>query len=636
MTDHLPEQDQVPAFLSLLLSNHVALLTNPVGILDAPFLFPIPHSLALTENVIGLTFFFSPFYLLTDSPVLAFNLMVFICFVLSATCFFLLAHHYLANRYAAFIGGLIYGFASYRFANIDDVHMANLALVPLTILLLQRAIETKRVVYFALFSAAFTFQVYSGLYMAFFLSLCLVIFCAFHAKEFLNTTFLRRFLASAAMSTVMVLPLVYAYVVMRIDYPIEQWKETLNWLGLDPVDHLRVLENNVVYGGILQTPKTDAMRRWAVFPGFSVFLLTLLGIFSSRGPSRVRTYFVTLVIVSFVFSLGTSLKFNNAPTDIPLPYLLVTSVTSSIRCSWRYVFPLMLGVSFLSALGVAHLLRRRDRRAALLLTVGAGVIILLENLNVPMKLWKVEEPDRHIFSGIEAPVVHYPSDLTEDPSHPLFWELWRREFKYMFYQPYYGQPTVNGNLSYHPEARFETNERIKGVPTGESLRFFAALGVRYLSVHKDLFFQGEQPYRPEDFALAGLTRIRESERVDLFRIDEHVNTSPEIQLGWTLANDTSSGSVLTLTFTPPADTIWVNPHIGKLRTGALTVIDRATGRRRTRSFSFALPLVLMERKELHIPILGIHAEAGWDAALELPGTHFRYPARRTLGQARRL
>ncbi len=625
--DLLPSHWQSPPFVSIMLNNHNALLLNPLKILDAGYFYPINNTLALTENLIGYTIFFSPIYILTGNPTLSFNVMIWLFFVLSATSLFLLIKYYLNSPMSAFVGGLIYGFASYRFGNIDDIHMINLMCLPLAVLFLEKGIETGKWRFFALLAGCVVLQIYSGLYHSWFLALCLLIFAIFNARRLLDKAVLMKLLAAASVTLLLVLPLVYVYVDIRISYAYKQWEDTLQWLGMDVVDYMRVMKNNVIYSPILMNQKNDILRRYCAFPGFFAVALAVYGIFSKSLKGRTKGMLLAITAVCLLFSLGTYLKWNNELTSIPLPYLLVTEVFSYIRCSWRFVFPFMFGLACFSALGFHRIATRLNNKTALLLTCAVTCIIILENLNIPMTVYKVETPDEHIYSLVDGPLVEYPSKVIEGTGDH-FKDYWKREYLYMYYQAFHKQKIVNGVVSYHPAPRFETDKMVNSIPSDDALKYFSALGVKYVIVHKDMFLRDERRYRAEEFDVAGLSKILETENTVLFKLDRKVKTCKDIWVVWDLIREDKGAVHLRMTFMPAEGCVWVNPKQSKIEKVSLKIYNRENVLQNSESVDFSLPLVLLEEIEYLIPAGNIDIYDELVTVLDFGDDHFTTVSRR--------
>ncbi len=70
-------------------SSH-ALTTDPLNLFNANIFYPVQNTLALSEHMIAVVPIFAPVYLLTGNPILAYNTVFFLSFILCGMATFLL------------------------------------------------------------------------------------------------------------------------------------------------------------------------------------------------------------------------------------------------------------------------------------------------------------------------------------------------------------------------------------------------------------------------------------------------------------------------------------------------------------------------------------------------------------------
>src|SRR5713101_6639939 len=133
------------------------LLHAPTHLWQAQILYPNNSSLSFSENLLGETILFAPFFLFTHNPVLAYNV----------------------KSFAAFVAALIYAFAPYRLGQIDHIHVVAGEWMPLAFLYLDLSLEQGRWRHWSLLALFYLLQILSSIYYGIFLSYALLAYMLF-------------------------------------------------------------------------------------------------------------------------------------------------------------------------------------------------------------------------------------------------------------------------------------------------------------------------------------------------------------------------------------------------------------------------------------------------------------------------
>src|SRR5215510_1947195 len=112
---------------------------------DANIFFPAPLTLAYSEHLIPQAIQIFPIYALTGNPILCYNALFLSTFALSGLGMFLFARELTGSAPAAFVAGLAYAFAPYRFSNLSHLQVLSSAWMPFVLYGLRRYFETGRV-----------------------------------------------------------------------------------------------------------------------------------------------------------------------------------------------------------------------------------------------------------------------------------------------------------------------------------------------------------------------------------------------------------------------------------------------------------------------------------------------------------
>lgn len=163
------------------------LLHAPTHLWQAQILYPNSRSLSFSENLLGESILFAPFFLFTHNPVLAYNITFYLTFLLCGINMYIMARHYTGKPFAAFVAALIYAFAPYRLGQIDHIHIVAGEWMPLAFLCLDLSLEQGRWRHWILFALFYLLQLLSSIYYGIFLSYALLAFVLFrYAKPFVT------------------------------------------------------------------------------------------------------------------------------------------------------------------------------------------------------------------------------------------------------------------------------------------------------------------------------------------------------------------------------------------------------------------------------------------------------------------
>jgi hypothetical protein len=102
------------------------LLHNPLHIYDSPGLYPLNNDLALNEVLVGQGIAIAPVVWLTGNPVLAWNIVTFTSYFLSALAAWLLVRLATGSTLAGIVAGIIYGFSPWHYGQAG--HLGDVAI----------------------------------------------------------------------------------------------------------------------------------------------------------------------------------------------------------------------------------------------------------------------------------------------------------------------------------------------------------------------------------------------------------------------------------------------------------------------------------------------------------------------------
>jgi hypothetical protein len=152
--------------LKAILTGDISRITT---FFDANIFYPAPLTLAYSEHLIAQAVQIFPVYLVSGNPILCYNLLLLSTFALCGLGTFLLVRELTGNAAAAFLAGLLFAFAPYRFAQASHLQVLSVHWMPFVLYGFRRYFDTGRRLALAGAAAALVAQNLScGYYLLYF------------------------------------------------------------------------------------------------------------------------------------------------------------------------------------------------------------------------------------------------------------------------------------------------------------------------------------------------------------------------------------------------------------------------------------------------------------------------------------
>ena len=392
----------------------------------------------------------------------SYNLMVLASFVVSGWGMYLLARYFTQNVWSAFVAGVLFDFCAYHL-NILAVGQTNLMLIgtiPLYILFLHKSIaplrpETKvRRAWFypALAILTLTIAAYIDWYYPLYLLLYTVglVMIVLVRRSVRWRSTLIRFVAIMGCWLVLVSPLLFLVLQSTNDkdinykptFDFEVIHSTALFSFFQPFKDLRIKP------GAWQQP----------FLGYTTLLLAVVGIWFCWKRRGWAAWWVGLVIVFGVLSLGPYLRLNLTDdaskaisSGLPLPYLWLQNIPpiSFSRSPSRFVVMMEMALAMLAAFGVSGLLEKIGTLSKRVkfghvflpaaLTLAVTTIVCLEMQTLPWPIEKMEQPQ--IFKQIAAESGDFAIMELPLTNHGV------QDARRMYYQTIHHRPIAGGYIA---------------------------------------------------------------------------------------------------------------------------------------------------------------------------------------------
>ncbi|MDH4218201.1 MAG: glycosyltransferase family 39 protein [Candidatus Aminicenantes bacterium] len=265
------------------------LFKDPLHLFDANIFYPLKNTLAFSEHLIVLSLIAMPVSLISGNPILGYNFVQLIAFILCGFTAYLLVYHLTGNRIAAIIAGIIFTFHPFRFRQIG--HIQNIAVfwTPLCLLYLHKFFKKptwKHVLLFALF---FICQALSCGYMAVFLSLviglAILYYFLFIPKKDIMPV-MKKFAVSVLLAAIIIAPFLYPYLQVKKEHEFKRSIENNIRVSANIMSYATIsrLKRNIVYypfvqeiRRILHREREEILRPLGkgLFPGVITLILVL-------------------------------------------------------------------------------------------------------------------------------------------------------------------------------------------------------------------------------------------------------------------------------------------------------------------------------------------------------------------------
>jgi hypothetical protein len=312
---------------------------------NANIFYPHPRTLAYSEHLTPQAITILPVYAITKNPVLCYNLVFLSTFVLSALGMFLFALDVTGSRGAAFLAGVAYGFAPYRFSALSHIQVLSSMWMPFALFGFQRFFDTRRVRPLAIGTAAWVAQNLScGYYLLFFSPVLLLYFLweLTRRKSWTDSRVLYRLAAATVLVAAVTAPFVFPYFELRqLGFAPRSIGEAGRF-SADVYAYATIDIGMRLWGNVIRSWPTP---EGSLFPGFAIAALATVALaerwWSARGgnfsraarpmSAHVLPWMLTVVAGLFVaLLLGWSLRAIVAGVEIKVTSLYRLIVIGAI------------------------------------------------------------------------------------------------------------------------------------------------------------------------------------------------------------------------------------------------------------------------------------------------------------------
>jgi hypothetical protein len=304
----------------------------------------------------------SPLVWFTGNPVIAYNVLLMICFVLNGAAMFVLARELTDSAAAAFIGGFAFAFAPYQGGQVAHVQMLIAFGMPLALYGLHRFVAGSHSAGLVSFTCGCLAVAFANAYILLFFPLLALLWCAWFARARWRPLLP---LAAAALGVMVVAaPLLWGYHERQNAYGLARHYDEIRSFGAPLMTVGAVAHQNLVWRNVLTTTQIES----TLFPGLGIAVLSVIGIAAHGRRAWQRrdpiVFYAIGALLMWVIALGPEPSWNGVSRVEYGPYrlLLLVPGASAIRVPARAWLVATLCLAVTAAGGAEVLLRRRQTR----------------------------------------------------------------------------------------------------------------------------------------------------------------------------------------------------------------------------------------------------------------------------------
>lgn len=469
----------------LLWNCHTLETMNLAGYWASNGMYPYPYAFAFSENMIGLTPFALPIWLLSRNPILTINLLQLLLMWLTAVATFFAIRKMIGGGLPALAGALIFSFYPYLSWSftIGHPHILALMWIPLILYANWQFWQNGKYRYlfyiFLFWLWTFLISIYLGIFLTVFMVLWNVIWFL-HERQLFTLNKIVRWCTAVFLAWALMIPVFLVYynvtrdmgVVRTLEQQMQFTGNIWSWFSIPP--------DNWLWGQKLKILPPSRLMSYedAMFPGLLTLLLFILSFFIKGMPKWLKSLrWSALFMAIFAlgpFTLGIRWK-------LPLPFILLYY---SFPPLWATRNPHRWGLFTVLIIGflVAYLLKRlpnKPRYTFLTLIMIAGIAF---------ESWTYITPKEALHPGVTAV---YQSLAEKNSKHIIAelpmgsrWSQWGWETKTLLTSTYHWQTVINGVTGLWPAVQFQLGKELKEFPSSHTIALLQALDVDRLVLNE--------------------------------------------------------------------------------------------------------------------------------------------------------
>ncbi|MBC7228932.1 MAG: glycosyltransferase family 39 protein [Actinobacteria bacterium] len=529
--------------------------TNPTGLFQGNILYPSRDVLAYSEHALGMGIIAAPVYLLSGNPVLAYNFLVFLGFVLAGLGCYLLVKKLTGSRWGGLVAGVFFSFCFYKVSRLSHLQIFFIPFLPFMLLHLYRYLERGRLRNLLLFALFFLVQSLCSWHSMLYCAIAAGLLWAWKAAFSRRAAEWKRLLAAAAaLAAALAVMAPFALPYLRAHRRLPGFERSLKEVelyGARGEDFLRVLDVSAVYGEAPSPFREGSIGYENVlYPGVVILVLAAAALLLRRRDEEAVTadeaasfrrgelFFLLLAALALLMTFGPRIAGRWNPFYM-VPYRL--GAFKFTRVPARFTILVSLALAVLGGYGASKIARRAasggngGREARRLTGASLVVLLALELLTVnifvhPVAVgaevpevytWLRDQGDVRVIelpTGTLGPVNLYDRNVDWRPQQ--VYDYIYRECRVMYFSTYHWKKMVNGYSGYMPFFYRRIMMEMQGFPSARSVALLRGLGVDYVLWDWSwVESQRMEEYNIRLFSIPGLQYVDDFGSKTVFRVE---------------------------------------------------------------------------------------------------------------------
>jgi hypothetical protein len=446
------------------------LTRDPLALFDAPIFYPARHALAFSEHMFVQSVMGLPMHWAGLSPVLIYNVLVWLGYALSGFAMALLVRSWTGSTLGGVVSGCLYAFNAHlltRYAHLQALHLEFLPIVFYAFDRILRGAQRRDV---ALLAAAFVAQALCSNYTMVLMTAALVIGLVVRAEAWRGGRAMwGALLVAGIIAGALLAPFLYPYYRVRAEQGLVRTIDDIRLYSAGVQDYLATAGrfhydwwSHRFFAG-----------RATLFPGVLGFLLALTAVVRGIAWKDPRARMaLAFGVAGFALSFGASLP-GYAWMQEHIPLL------QGIRAVARWGLLFLIAVAILAGFATAWLESRwRHARWWPAFAVAMVAVITLEAVRAPLAM--------HYHAGIDP--VHRrlaAHDITAMVIYPLYGGAYfNMNAPYLLHQTEHWKPMLNAYSSFAPPIFYSLAETLQQFPSEAAITALRTHGFSHVLLHR--------------------------------------------------------------------------------------------------------------------------------------------------------
>lgn len=495
-------------------------VVDPLNMFDTNIMYPLQNTGTFAEMQFTSSVIAAPILAITNNPVIAYNILLLLSFILTGYGMFLITKNLTNNFFAALTAGIIFAYFPFKFAHLPHLQMISFQWILFAFYFLQKYFSERKKKDLALFTMFFIVQAVTFGYLTIFLYFIIggyIVYNVLPANKEEKIHIIKNILKAFAIILFSTLPFYIPYF-KSASSGLTRTLGELKFYGADIFMYLSAPPTNKVYGDVL-TKIMELSPHGSIssfFPGITIYALFTIATFvyftrlylniSSKveniGKKSLKAkdillydnkmlFFILITLFGFLMTLGPIVKVAGKETiyNIYIVLYYIFPFIKGIRYLPAFIFIVMFGVSILCGYGVMLFYKRvSNKLVRLLIPIFIIVLIVVEFWSMPIGIRKIEVKDdipsvyKWLAKNKQGPIVEFPVEKEIDGNAKYF----NTQFLYMYYSTYHWADMVNGISGFFPDEHRRIISMLNNFPDETSIELMKYIGIDKIIIHKAL------------------------------------------------------------------------------------------------------------------------------------------------------